>query len=215
MSITNIFDGTQRLFVRQIKEWAEIMVGYESKNKYEIVSDKGTQVGFISEQGKGILRWIARQVISSHRPLDISIFEADGKEVIKLRRPFYFFFSTMTVEDVSGKKLGSIHQKFAILRKKYVLKDSSGQDFAYINSGFFKFFDFAIKSKHGEDFGHVKKKWGGVIKEIFSDADTFGVDLSPNLTPAEKCTLLATAICIDLDYFEDNDGADGIDFIPG
>ena len=42
-----------------------------------------------------------------------------------------------------------------------------------------------------------------MIKEIFTDADKFGVKL-PDLEAEKKAIALAGAITIDLDFFEDN-----------
>ncbi len=200
-----LFEGSSRCFIRQIKEWGEILIGYEGSNKYELLNDQGQKIGFIAEQSSGIFKLLIRSLFKSHRPLDVRIYDKNGSEVIVMDRPFYFFFSTMFVHDRTGRKIGTIDQKFAIFRKRYELKDHLGNAFAKIDSGFFSFFNFHIESlKDGRSLGHIQKKWGNLLKEIFTDSDTFGVDISNDLTEEQKAIVLATAISVDFDYFEDN-----------
>lgn len=207
----NLFSGTSRCFIRQIKEWGEILIGFEGSNKYELLNESGEKIGFIAEQSSGIFKLLMRSILRSHRPLHVKIFDKQGQVAISLERPFYFFFSTMKVMDGTGYSLGTIDQKFAIFRKRYLLNDNRGHAFAQINSPFFSFFKFEIKSlKMGKSLGLISKKWGGLLKEMFTDADTFGVDLSNDLSEQEKAIVLGTAISVDFDYFEDNSGRGGL-----
>ena len=201
----SLLAGSSKCFIRQIKEWGEILIGFEGSNKYELLNEQGEKIGYISEQSSGIFQMLIRSFFKSHRPLDVRIYDKNGQEVIKLNRPFYFFFSTMFVNDRTGRLLGSIDQKFAIFRKRYELKDARGNPFALINSGFFSFFTFKIEdTRTGRSLGEIRKKWGNLLKEIFTDSDTFGVDISNELSEEQKAIVLSTAISVDFDYFEDN-----------
>lgn len=204
-SEVTLFEGSSRCFIRQIKEWGEILIGFEGSNKYELLNERGEKIGFIAEQSSGLFKLLLRSMFRSHRPLHVKIFDKRGQEVIALERPFYFFFSTMYVRDRTGRELGKIDQRFAIFRKRYLLSDHQGKAFAKIDSGFFSFFRFDIESLlSGASLGQISKKWGGVIKELFTDSDTFGVDISNDLTEEQKAIVLGTAISVDFDYFEDN-----------
>ena len=33
----------------------------------------------------------------------------------------------------------------------------------------------------GQEVGRIQKKWGGLLREAFSDADTFGVECEPTV----------------------------------
>ena len=52
------------------------------------------------------------------------------------------------------------------------------------------------------EVGKVSKKWGGAAKEIFTDADTFGITFSNHLDTKTKAILLGTAILIDFAFYE-------------
>ena len=50
--------------------------------------------------------------------------------------------------------------------------------------------------------GHVKKKWSGLLKEAFTDADNFEVEFVADIDPRWKAVALAAAVLIDVIHFE-------------
>jgi len=204
------FGQNQSFFVRQVKEWGEILTGFETKNKYQILDDEKRVIGFCAEQGRGLWAFIKRSFLRAHRSLVIHVFDSSGNLILILDRPYYWFFSTMVVKDARGATIGQIDQRFAIFRKRYDLSDSRSKIFAHINSGFLKFFSFEIFNNSQKSIGLISKKWGGIFKEVFTDSDTFGVQLSEELPVEHKAIIFGNALSIDFDYFEENANRDGI-----
>ena len=205
-TLTEFFKTQTHLFIKQIKNWGEILVGLEAKNKYEVTNMQGENHGYIIEKGSGVLGFIIRMIARSHRPLDVRVYDSKQQEILRYERPFYFFFSTAHLYDNKDQILGTVDQKFAIFKKRYEITDHLGSLRGTIESGFFKFFQFEIEDSSGRKLGEVKKKWGGLLREAFSDHDTFGLSMEESLEPSMKALLFATAISIDFDYFEDNQG---------
>lgn len=60
--------------------------------------------------------------------------------------------------------------------------------------------DFPIyeygKTEISQPVGTITKTWGGVMKELFTDADTFGVNFPVDLEPKHKVLFLATCLLI-------------------
>ena len=58
------------------------------------------------------------------------------------------------------------------------------------------------------ELGHVSKKWGGVAKELFTSADTYAVDVSPDLSdqPMAKMLVLAAALATDMIFKAETKG---------
>jgi len=50
----------------------------------------------------------------------------------------------------------------------------------------------------------IRKKWGGTAREIFTDADAFGVELPAEADNHLKTILLGAVFLIDFVHFEDN-----------
>ena len=49
----------------------------------------------------------------------------------------------------------------------------------------------------------IQKKWSGMLKEIFLDADNFMIEFkSESLTENERLIMLACSVFTDLQYFE-------------
>jgi hypothetical protein len=53
--------------------------------------------------------------------------------------------------------------------------------------------------------GRITKQWSGLLREAFTDADTFGVQLGPGMDPRLRTLALAATFLIDFLYFEDSD----------
>jgi uncharacterized protein YxjI len=202
-NIDQLFSGTKRLFIKQIKEWTEILVNVETANKYKLLDENGGERAFIFEKGSGLMRLITRSIFRSHRPLDIAVQDPSNHECLHLTRPFYFFFSELTIRDGGGKVLGVIKRRFAFLSKVYDLEDGQGRVIATIRSPFWKVWTFPVLSNSGQEIATISKKWGGLLSEIFTDSDTFGIEFG-SVADEHKPILLAAAISIDLDFFEDN-----------
>ncbi len=52
--------------------------------------------------------------------------------------------------------------------------------------------------------GVISKKWGGALKEFFTDADKFQVQMPATLTIQQKAVVFGAATSVDLDFFEQN-----------
>src|SRR5262245_11336298 len=59
-------DAAPGLVVQQRKELVELF-GYETRNKYEIRTQSGQQLGFAAEQQKGVLGFLVRQLVGHWR----------------------------------------------------------------------------------------------------------------------------------------------------
>lgn len=209
-TIEDLINSSNEFMIKQKKEWLEILSGFESKNNYQIYNAQKEQLGFISERGAGFLKVLSRLFLRSHRPFQIRISNNDGHELLTVHRPFFWIFSDLFV-DHQGKNYGSIHRRFSILYKTYSILDQRGQETFKIKSPLWRLWKFPIFNRQGNQVGVISKKWQGVLKEVFTDADSFFIDLnSPELTTEHKILLFVSGISIDFDFFEQNQGSGGI-----
>ena len=201
--LDNIFKDNNQLFIHQKKEWVEIFTGLETKNQYEILGSDGKVAGHLAEIGSGLLHLLARLILKAHRSLELIVWNAEQKQILKIKRPFYWFFSDMTVSDHNDKVYGHVYRRFSLLFKKYDLMNAQGEIFATIKTPIWSLWTFKVLDKSLKEICTISKKWGGVLKEVFTDSDKFQVDFQS--TPEElRPIIFAAAITIDLDYFEDN-----------
>lgn len=199
-----------QLSLKQRREWVEILVDFETRNQYAVYGAGGEELGTLAEQGGGLGRVLARFLLRSHRPLEAAACDRTGALVLRLHRPFFWLFSELNVEDSRGAPVGSVHRRFGILRRKYDLRDATGRSFARVRSPFWRIWTFPLRADDGRE-ATIGKKWGGVLREVFADADTFGVDFSrASWSPEERAVIFAAAVSIDFDFFENNQGVGGV-----
>ena len=94
-------------FIRQKKEWTEIIVDFETKNQYQILDANKNELGTISEVSSGIGGFLRRNFFGSHRSLDVRVHDSDGSAVLRLARSFFFFFSSLDVATEGGRPMGA------------------------------------------------------------------------------------------------------------
>jgi hypothetical protein len=204
--ITNIEEliaYSDRFLIKQKKEWLEILTQFETRNRYEIFDGQKNLLGNIEEEGKGLWHFLKRIFLRSHRPLKIQIRSLENVVLLSLHRPFFWFFSDLYVE-YNGKKFGSIHRRFNLIHKNYILLDTYQREIFTIKSPFWRLWRFPIFQR-SEQVGTITKKWQGLLKEVFTDADAFMIEFTKSdISLEEKVLIFVAGIAIDFDFFENN-----------
>lgn len=200
----NIVGSHNRLFVRQEREVLEILTDIETRNKYSINSPQGERLAFIYEEGSGIWGGLKRLFLRSHRGFVIRVVDAGRNILLTLKRSFFFLFSHLYVLDGGGLPIGSVKRRFGVLYKKYDLYDNTGARFARVRGPRWRLWTFPVVYNE-RGLAVITKKWGGALREMFSDADTFLVEFTEDsLTPEQRIIVFAASISIDFDFFEEN-----------
>jgi uncharacterized protein YxjI len=196
-----------KLVVKQMRELAELF-GFETRNKYQVLDERGGVVAFAAEQQKGMFGFLMRQFLGHWRSFEFHIFDAQKRKVMTARQPFRIFFQRLEVMDENGRMIGAIQKRFSILTKRFDVQDPRGMPVMECASPIFRIWTFPFKHA-GKQVACITKKWTGLLAEAFTDKDTFLVDYSdPGLTENERKLVLAAALYIDLRYFESKAGGD-------
>ena len=189
---------TNGLVIQQRKEWGEILSGFETKNKYAVMNAAGEQLYYAAEVGGNFL---VRMFLKAWRPFEIAIVRPDNQMALQLKSPFRFYFREIAVHDAAGKPLGYIQRKFTLLRRKYIVCDHQGTEICELFGPLLHPWTFEIRE--GEQiFGKITKKWSGLLKESFTDADNFGVTYPAEWPEKIKALLLGAVFLIDFVHFE-------------
>ncbi len=186
------------LAVSQQKEWGEILTGFEGINKYVVSDEHGTDLFYALEERGSVL---ARLFLKAYRPFAIDVLSRDGENLLRIERPFRFYFHTAQVFDGSGKLLGTLQRHFSVLRRVYSVLSADGVKLFDLFAPLLHPWTFSIL-EGGRQRGMIQKKWTGLAKETFTDADNFGVTF-PSDWPVEQKTLaLGAVFLIDFVHFE-------------
>ncbi len=197
----------RELIVRQSREMLEVFTGFETANRYRILTPEGQEAMYAYEDS-GML---SRQFMGNHRPLSLHVLGSDGGNILNANRSFFWFLSHLNVQDGSGAPIGSLKRKFAALKRKFVVLDAGGQQIAGLNGSIFRPHTFTLNNARGEEMGRIVKEWGGIMREGFTDADNFRIQFSDTERGEQtRLLLLASAFAIDLDFFEAKGSRHGI-----
>lgn len=94
------------LVVQRELEAMNLIAGIEQANKYVILGPQGEHVGHILEHQGGIGKAVTRQMARTHRAFSANIFDRQGREVLRLHRPFSWINSTARVHDAIARDMG-------------------------------------------------------------------------------------------------------------
>lgn len=195
----------QRLFVQQRHEMGE-WLGFETRNKYQIVNEQQQPVGFAAEQQKGIFGFLARQFLGHWRRFEIHFFDQSRKEFMIAIHPFRLFFQRLEVYDTNRQLIGAIQQRFSILTKRFDVQNARGMTVMEVSSPIWKIWTFPFMHRE-KQVACIQKKWSGLFSEALTDKDNFMVEFNdPSLSNAERNLVLAASIFVDLQYFENKAG---------
>ncbi|MGD1974081.1 MAG: phospholipid scramblase-related protein [Desulfobacterales bacterium] len=196
-------EQAETLIVKQQKEWGEILTGFETKNKYQVVDHFSNPLLEAQEEGGSALTTITRLFLKALRPFTIDLFSPQGAGLFKLTRPFRFYFHELDVSQSNGAPLGKIKRRFSILRRIYSVVDRNGNEIFELFGPLLHPWTFQIKNG-SQELGKITKKWSGLAKESFTDADNFGITFPKGIDLSQKAVLLGAVFLIDFVHFENS-----------
>ncbi len=210
ISYQQLLDLEKSLIVSQKKEWMEILIDWEAKNYYNLLNSNGGHLAVIVERGGNWSTKLKRWILRSHRSLEIDVMNTEKSPLLFFSRNFFFLFSELNVMDDRGQYIGCVRRRFGLLYKKYDLVERDGNIFGRISSPLWQLWRFSVFNNRHQKIGEINKKWQGLLKEAFSDADSFSIDFGDwSWESSQKAIILAAAISIDFDFFENNQGNQG------
>jgi len=190
----------QRFFVRQHPELFELL-GVETRNKYEIMSEDKEPLGFAAEQGSGFTSMCGRAFLGHWRDFEIHFFDSQRLPMLRAHHPFSFYFGRLEIYNQFGEPLGTIQKRFSLFSRKLDVLDAQGNLLCSTNAPIWTPWTFLFYD--GEmALGAVRKQWSGLLKETFTDADNFMVEFSDRANLNVRILLLCSALLIDILYFE-------------
>lgn len=187
--------------LRQRFEAAEL-VGLETRNKYAVEDGRGVQVAWMAEAGRGLAGLVLRSFLGHLRHFTIDVFLPDRTVAARFHHPFRFFWQRIEVLSDEGAYLGAVEMRFAFFARSFVILGPDGEEVARGHGPFFRPWTVHVQ-RGGTDVAVIRKQWGGLLSEAFTDKDVFGVEvIDASMSGRERLLLLAAAVYVDLSYFE-------------
>ena len=198
--------NTKCLVKQKMEEW-EMISGWETENAYQLKFGNGYR-GFAKEESN----LAHRQFLGSSRPFRMKVFVAHPHNktvtpLLVIKRPYKIIGGELEVRDSNKNVIGHVKKRFSVTSRKFIVTDHSGRECyslraSHVIGKCFSIYDSKTSGK--TEVGRIKKQWSGLLQEMYSDADNFGVEFPPGSTSQEKALLLAATFIIDFLFFENN-----------
>ncbi|XP_077988324.1 phospholipid scramblase 2-like [Glandiceps talaboti] len=206
-----------QLLVHQQVELLEAFTGFETNNKYSIKNSMGQRVYFAAEDTD----CCTRQCCGSARPFDMKILDNSQREVIHLHRPlrcsscwYPCCLQELEVQSPPGTTVGYVKQAWSVILPKFYIQNANRDTQLVIEGPFCTWnlcgdVEFQVLSADGStQVGKISKQWSGLGKELFTDADNFGITFPMDLDVSIKAVMLGACFLIDFMFFEKSGNKD-------
>jgi len=190
-----------RIQVRQLIEMSKVLIGWDARNQYEVSGPDGRPLGYVGEIGDGVAAALLRN-FWAFRTVRLELMTLGGTVALAMTRPWTLLFARIRADAWDGRPLGTIQQRFHMLRRTFEVLSPAGNSLAIIQGPFFKRWTFEVH-RQGRVVATIRKRWSNLAQEAFTDADNFSVEFDPALNDGPlRQLILAATIGIDLAFFE-------------
>jgi uncharacterized protein YxjI len=167
----------------------------ELRNEYGVFDRSGRQVGAVIQAVQSPLAFLARLFTSWDvaLPMVLEIRGPAGPELL-VAKPWFTWRCQVARPD--GMPLGQIVKQIRLGRARFALLDPGGAQLGEVRAENWRAKDFSVRDATGQEVARVTKKWAG-LRELFTDADTYVVEVLP--TAVDPLRSLAVASCLVID----------------
>jgi uncharacterized protein YxjI len=171
---------------------------FELRNQYKVFDGAGTQIGVIEQDQQSFLTLLARigTDLDVVLPVTLKVLDATGAAVLSIRKPW--FTTRLSVARADGSPVGSIYKRIRMGKARFTLLDFSGSQIGEVRAENWRAKDFAVFDASANEVARVAKKWRGIATEVFTDADTYVVHLTPAAVEPLRTLAIAAALAVDL-----------------
>ncbi|CAA2962542.1 Hypothetical predicted protein [Olea europaea subsp. europaea] len=197
--------------VKQKVELVEAILGWETGNQYSVSDQAGNKVFYVGEESNLCLR----QLCNARRAFTLTVKDVQGANVLIMDRSLDCSCcfgcccpDKLTVSTSNGQLLGTVEEEFHILNPSFSVKNAAGSTVLRVEGPMCAMsclggsVVFQVLNMSGVSVGTISKEWGGFVRELFTDADSFHMSFPVDLDPAIKAVCMGALFLIDYEYFE-------------
>ncbi|XP_004079837.1 phospholipid scramblase 2 [Oryzias latipes] len=199
-----------QILIHQKVELLEAFIGFETNNQYEIKNNLGQKIYTAKEKND----CCTRNCCGALRSFDMKIKDNTDREVIRLIRPFRCVscccpccLQEMEVQAPPGTTVGYVKQDWHPFLPKFSIQGANKETLMRLEGPCFACnccgdVSFELKGKDETPIGRITKQWSGLLKEVFTDTDNFGIQFPLDLDVKMKAVLMGACFLIDFMFFE-------------
>ncbi|XP_070376896.1 phospholipid scramblase 1-like isoform X2 [Dermacentor albipictus] len=206
--------GAQRLRAPAVRAFT----GIETCNAYTAKNSMGQFIYHITENSG----CCARCCCGPRRCLEMDVRDYKSSVVMHFVRPLRCVHTMvccvcwccclqeMEVQAPPGNTIAHVYQKWSLCYPSFSIHDRNQKRVLDIVGPLCTQsipckcdVEFTVYSTNGQPIGKISKHWSGLLKEYFTDADTFGVSFPLDMDVHLKAALIAATMLIDYMFFEE------------
>ncbi len=164
---------------------------YDPTNGQIIMACREDDLGFLTK----ILRFTDFKRMT---PFDVKIRTPDGHRIVRITRGISIILSDVKVWDENNQLIGGFKQQLFSIGGAFLVYDKNENTICQLKG---KWTGWDFKFLDGEkELAHVSKQWKGIGQELFTSADNYMLEISPNVKEDDQARLLilAAVMCIDM-----------------
>jgi uncharacterized protein YxjI len=169
----------------------------ELRNEYAVLDQHGRQIGAVLQATQSPLAFMARLFTSWDVTLPITLHILGPGTVPELivHKPWFTWRCQVARPD--GQPIGQITKQVRLGRARFTLLDPRGAQLGEVRAQSWRAKDFSVLDGAGQPIARVTKRWAG-LRELFTDADTYVVEVSPSAVDPLRSLAVATCLVIDV-----------------
>ncbi|WP_067563388.1 phospholipid scramblase-related protein [Nocardia acidivorans] len=179
----------------------------EMANEYSVFDQHGRQIGAVVEVGQSALKKAVRFMSSYDQFMThkLEIRDGQGQTMLRVTRPAKVFKSRFLIEHGSGRPIGEIIQENMIgkINFSFVV---NGQQIGGIRAENWRAWNFMIHDHTGQEVARITKTWEGLLKNMFTTADNYVVQIHRQLPQPLLSMVVASGLAIDTALKQDSRG---------
>ncbi|XP_062305185.1 phospholipid scramblase 2-like isoform X2 [Osmerus eperlanus] len=200
-----------QILIHQKVELLEAFIGFETNNQYEIKNSLGQKIYKAKEKND----CCTRNCCGALRSFDMKIKDNTDREVIRLIRPYRCAscwcpccLQELEVQAPPGTTIGYVSQDWHPCVPNFSIQGANRETVMKLEGPCFACnccsdVNFELKGKDGgKSIGRISKQWSGLLKEVFTDTDNFGIQFPLDMDVKMKAVLMGACFLIDFMFFE-------------
>jgi uncharacterized protein YxjI len=183
-----------RFFIKEQVGW------FKTSNSYDIYDPESGEclmqcreprLGFFTKMLR-LTKW------KTVTPFHVEVNTPSGDAVLAVKRGTSFFVSKVDVLDEDDERVGGFKQKLFSWTSTFFVLGEDDQQLCTLKG---KWTSWEFNFEHnGVSLAKVSKKWDGFARQLFTDADTYMLEISDDVPEDNplRILILASVLCIDM-----------------
>lgn len=172
---------------------------FKLSDTYDLMdTESQAPLGQAKDEPASWAKWLRLLVHKRYLPTTVNVYgQGSAQPLLSIHKRAAFLRTSLAVCDGQGRPLVFMRSKIISLGGAFMLEDAQGRQIGELK-GDWKGWDYAA-TLEGRSLGRVTKKWAGILKEAFTNADQY-------LVQAERAEdlplMLGMAMAVDVVFKE-------------